>query len=371
MVQIDATYKLNWQGYLVMVIGTSDRNNVFYKFGIAVCKGETANDFAFIFQALHNYNLEWQPSILLADCNETITTGFMQVFGEPRVRIMCFFHVLKNIKKYLKVITKGKKFNQLKDDIQSWQCCKDEQTFQKAAELFLVKWATTNDRHVKDFVNYFIELWLSQNLKQFEGAAVGYPSTNNKLESTNAVIKREHTLRERLPVGQFLNSVAELLIKWSSTRSPDSANCISFDKYPDISVKQWTVAYQWVTQNKKIMKWKMENFAQFFTASSNMKSSLTEELLFTFLLTERKWEIFDNFQEYNYGIWTVTIDADDLTNCKCTCPFFLKNCSCKHSLGMQIRLKLVVPPPEAKSVRLGQKRKRGRPTKAKKALLLN
>jgi len=37
----------------------------------------------------------------------------------------------------------------------------------------------------------------------FEGAAVVFPSANNGLEATNAVIKREHTLRERLPVGNF------------------------------------------------------------------------------------------------------------------------------------------------------------------------
>ncbi|KAK7601130.1 hypothetical protein V9T40_008571 [Parthenolecanium corni] len=336
MVQIDATYKLNWQGYPVMVVGTSDRNNVFHPIAMAVCKGETANDFAFIFKALHNYNLEWQPSILLADCSEAITNGFKQVFGEPRVRIMCFFHVLKNIEKYFKVITKKKTCTQLKDDIQSLQGCKDEQTFQKAAELFLGKWATTNDRHVKDFVDYFNEQWLSKNSKWFEGAAVGYPSTNNGKESTNAVIKREHTLRERLPVGQFLNSVMELLMKWSSIRNPDATNCISFAKYPYISLRQWFVAYQWASQNKKVLKRKMENCTQFFTSSSSMKSSLTEELLSTFLAAEGKWETFDSFKEYYYGMWTLMIDEDDLTNCKCTCPIFFKNYCCKHSLGMQM-----------------------------------
>jgi hypothetical protein len=39
---------------------------------------------------------------------------------------------------------------------------------------------------------------------------------------------------------------------------------------------------------------------------------------------------------------------------------------CKHVIGLAIRLKYVVPPLEAKNIPLGQKRKRGRPSKAKR-----
>ena len=55
---------------------------------------------------------------------------------------------------------------------------------------------------------------------------------------------------------------------------------------------------------------------------------------------------------------------------KCNCPAFLKNYICKHIVGMAIRLKHCKPPPEAKTVALGEKRKRGRPSKAKPALLV-
>lgn len=49
MVQIDAAYKLNWQGFSVMVVGIRDCSNVFYPFTIALCNGESSDDFAFIF----------------------------------------------------------------------------------------------------------------------------------------------------------------------------------------------------------------------------------------------------------------------------------------------------------------------------------
>ena len=55
---------------------------------------------------------------------------------------------------------------------------------------------------------------------------------------------------------------------------------------------------------------------------------------------------------------------------KCNCPAFLKNYICKHVVGMSIRLKYCKPPAAAKTVPIGEKRKRGRPAKAKPALLV-
>ena len=56
---------------------------------------------------------------------------------------------------------------------------------------------------------------------------------------------------------------------------------------------------------------------------------------------------------------------------KLVCPAFFKNYICKHAVGMAIRLKYCKPPPAAaKTVPIGEKRKRGTPAKAKLALLV-
>ena len=77
----------------------------------------------------------------------------------------------------------------------------------------------------------------------------------------------------------------------------------------------------------------------------------------------------DEFKKLNYGVWKVTIDVNNLGSSKCTCPYFMKNEECKHTLGMKIRQKLVHAPPEARSVPLGCKGKRGRLSTAKRAYL--
>ena len=85
---------------------------------LAVCKGETKEeDFSFIFRALRMYKPEWCPSILLADACEAITGAFVEVFGVPSVRLMCFFHVRKNIEPYYKALPQVKR-KELQRDVQ-------------------------------------------------------------------------------------------------------------------------------------------------------------------------------------------------------------------------------------------------------------
>lgn len=139
MVQADATYKSVWPGYSVLIVGTSDKNRVFHPFAVAVSKSESSEDLAFVFNAVRSFNLEWQPTILLADACEAITKGFEQVFGVPETRLMCFFHVLKNLEKFLKLLTKGGMCVKLKDDIHALQTAQDDVTFSKGCELFLKK----------------------------------------------------------------------------------------------------------------------------------------------------------------------------------------------------------------------------------------
>ncbi len=60
---------------------------------------------------------------------------------------------------------------------------------------------------------------------------------------------------------------------------------------------------------------------------------------------------------------------NDWQSSRCNCPAFMKNFVCKHMVGVALRLKLCKPPPAAMNVPIGEKRKRGRPARAKKALL--
>lgn len=64
-----------------------------------------------------------------------------------------------------------------------------------------------------------------------EEAAPSYPSTNNEIEAANAVIKKQHPLRERLPVESNSCTV-------SAVRDPSIMNCIRFVTIPSISLQK-------------------------------------------------------------------------------------------------------------------------------------
>ena len=93
-------------------------------------------------------------------------------------------------------------------------------------------------------------------------------------------------------------------------------------------------------------------------------SATTDKLL------RSSWTSFDDYKEAARAFWTVKVIGDAWEDSVCSCPVFQKQLICKHSLGMAIRLKYIRAPDEAKTVPIGRKRKRGRPSKARPALIL-
>ena len=65
----------------------------------------------------------------------------------------------------------------------------------------------------------------------------------------------------------------------------------------------------------------------------------------------------------------ITLNHDNWIRSSCTCSQWAKEYVCKHVVGMALRIDLAKAPSKAKTVPIGQKRKRGRPSNAAKALV--
>ena len=93
----DSTYKLNYQGFPVFLLGVNDMCRHFHATSLSIKSGETDEDYAFIFSSLKiitdklffNSISTYFPSILVADSAEAITNGFITVFLVCIVRVMC------------------------------------------------------------------------------------------------------------------------------------------------------------------------------------------------------------------------------------------------------------------------------------------
>ena len=391
VIQADSTYKLIWHKFPVQVVGRSDKSNKFHPFGLAVCTNEREHDYEFIFNSvligLSRLNLPPIQSIgLVADAADAITNGFRSAFyvdGGDYRRGMCWYHACAAIENELKKVTQSstKSINGqdvhvydrdlIMADINVIQAALSEELFNKAIELFQVKWS----RHAA-FLAYFKREWLDRHPGWYEGYQRG-PSTNNGLESINGDIKRNKTFRTLLPLGQFLEFAKKVTNGWSYARCPTNPDPTRFvSTQPTIDTKLYTEAYHWLKSDKRVTLSKRTNAEIIhFTKASNATIELNSASIkrYQTSIDTLNFSSFDQYHAIMYSGWCtrfpVDVDATSWLQGSCTCPYYSKNNVCKHLVGLAAYLKVNPIPEVAKTVPIGQKRGPGRPKKARKALV--
>ncbi|XP_035711288.1 uncharacterized protein LOC118436791 [Folsomia candida] len=369
-VHSDATYKLCWQGYPVILTGVSDQDRTFHPTGMAVTSAETSADFKFIFESLKMGTSEkYKPTILIADAAESITNGFKEVFGCDITRIYCWFHLCKNIDARQSTIKNKELWRKLRGDVNELQLARSPEDFLAAKELFLKKYRTEAD--LTQFMAYFKQEHLDTRDGWYEGHCMGFPSTNNGIEGTNAWIKRQGTFRERLSIGQLLQYMTNQTEIWSKERIPGIRDAKLFHEEPSLSLALQTSAFNWV-QNKPDIKYHTcdDNITTYFISAANQPKLKEDDINKYLRLRERRsWKTFDTYKMCLNRLWLVKFNASRWIKSSCSCPVFLKMYVCKHVLGIAIVNKQYEVCPEAKTVPIGTRRCPGRPSKARKALI--
>lgn len=119
-IHTDATYKLVWQGFPILLVGTTDSNRKFHPFGVCVSTNERSEDFEFMFQSLKDkikvlFETDIDPKVIISDAADSIHIGWEKVFPlRSDGIIMCWAHVRravsKNLSKYLKEEKKRNEF---------------------------------------------------------------------------------------------------------------------------------------------------------------------------------------------------------------------------------------------------------------------
>lgn len=359
--QADATYKLMWQGFPVLIVGTTDLDRKFHLIGVAVCVCEKQEDFEFVFNSVKKCARELlqcdvTPTTIVCDAAHAISNAFKTEFGAESTVIMCWAHMLRKVKQKLKTLIKEKElFDMVIKDIVSMQVISSPSNFEIARSLFKNKYESQTE-----FLIYFNMEWVTKNPNWYEGAMQHTPSTNNSLEATNRVIKDQFTLRERLFLGEFVTVLEQMIGQFSRRCKTD----LKFSIEPTISAKVWTSTYEWLNLNPVLPKKHKSN------------GDVTIEIVSTAgiktPILSSKWTNFDEYIKYYMSKWQVTKMSGDKRWLKslCSCPFKKKKFICKHVVGISVRMAEVFIPENAKNVIIPGKRKPGRTAKAKKALIL-
>lgn len=361
-INADGTYKLIWQGYPVLQIGTTDMHRSFHKFGIAVCTNERTEDFEFLFAAVKNsvkniFNIDHAPKVLISDAAKAIHNGFERVHGEPELIVMCWAHMRRNVGEKLPTYTRDKKkISEILADIDKLQLSKSNEVFDKAAVFFVAKW----EKVVPEFMEYFQSEWLQKNRFWYEGARHFTASTNNALESDNRVIKEEYSLGVRYDLAHY-RSVLFKIIETCSLNYVDGTKEIHSS--PEIELKLWTNAYVWAKNDVSMTVSEDSSHIIYQIPAGRNQVEQTGD-----------WNSFDEFKKINFQSNHVSfpkpLTRTNWIDGRCDCSDFFKIYTCVHILGIALRMKFIIAPDEAKALPLGQKRKRGRPALAKAALVV-
>ena len=95
VVHLDATYRLNWQGFPVMIIGVSSSTGKFYGCLTVLSSHEDTEAWNEIYKFIHSMDIH--PKIRMSDGATSITKSGNEIFGtcehcKDSSRLMCWSH---------------------------------------------------------------------------------------------------------------------------------------------------------------------------------------------------------------------------------------------------------------------------------------
>ena len=305
----------------------------------------------------------------MADAAPAISNGFERVFGSYRKRGMCFFHVKVAVEKKMSILNDDKLSIEILTDIFWIQKSQTENVFYRAIELFNEKYKMNENTNITTFLAYFNKQWVEFFPGWYEGF-IGYwaSSTNNGLESLNGRIKKYQTLRNQLPLNEFIESSFKMIKNWSLDRSEfipllneKNKNYIPYYSKPHLVFRDYVQAWKWreklfINANKKESRRKTINkvssdFLNIYTKSGIGRQysdeiddwELDEWLEYE---TMQNWKDLDEFIVIHNSIIETKIPIIQSTNilseCRCSCTDFYKMQKCKHIIGKNTFIALLL-----------------------------
>ena len=146
VLSLDATYQTNTEDCPLIFFGSSEKDGQFRGVGAILSNREDELAYDFLFEFVKE-NASPSPDAIMADGAKAITNSARR-FLPDSVRLMCFFHVMENVKEKLSKVKKASLdvYNRITDDIHVLQ------TSSIDAESFKVLYSLLKKKWMKDYV---------------------------------------------------------------------------------------------------------------------------------------------------------------------------------------------------------------------------
>jgi hypothetical protein len=250
ILHMDGTYKNNQSDSPVLVVGVgvSDRSRRFHLVALFVMSNETQPMFQEALLSLrHVYfwvsGKHLTVDYAMTDGDRAQCNALAAVFGDnPKYRfLMCFFHVMKHIQERVKLLSSGAQAWVLRD-LYNLHFARSHTQYLEMLRPILRSWM--NEPTLAAFAQYVYAQWRTGHFTAWQVYATpsGFASTNNPVETFNALLKRDYTLRRRLKMGTLLRELGACCQDQSS-----SARAFEFTVCPAPTLAR-TVS-EWVRLN--------------------------------------------------------------------------------------------------------------------------
>ena len=196
---VDGTFKLNWNGYPCIIMGTCDWRRKFFPGVYGFVKSESTDNFKFYLNAVETYLSKYYPAkyatlsrlTVMADDAGAFRSGFMALARRTEVLYkknkivtsVCFFHLKKAVLLKFPTINGSKEHM---DDLDSLAHVPFgfEELFNKLEQLFITKWESKKISRADAFITYYKSQWKGKKWSRaFLPEAT--PQTNNGAKSHN------------------------------------------------------------------------------------------------------------------------------------------------------------------------------------------
>ena len=151
--QIDGTYRLTKNNYPWIVCGIVDLRGVFHPIAFMISNQETVYEFSEFFSGLVDLATDlgyiFDPEYVMMDASDATYNAVKKIFKYSTI-LMCYFHVMKNIKSNCQRPLPPIKYDELLEDIRHIHMCKSDE-YDSCIMKFKHKW---DSKSTKEVYNY-------------------------------------------------------------------------------------------------------------------------------------------------------------------------------------------------------------------------
>jgi hypothetical protein len=271
---------------------------------------------------------------------------------------LLFSQSIDNKAKGLSALLRGEILN----DILALSCADSPEQSAILRTLFFAKWANHATVAVNNLINHFRREWCNERLGNWtHGHISNYVNCTNGLESTNNVIKNEVTMRQLMPIMNFLIKIQTWVGEQSTRRDVTDVNYIEFALQHSFTTLDWKKAHAWRSDLKKQIRY-IPDRQTYVTLSAESIGVLTHNRAVALINTfnESSWDSYDVFTSNYANVTILTRDNSRPEGYVCSCMANRKEFTCCHSLAIAMIRGTMVAPEQARVHLLGRKKRRGR-----------